>query len=143
LARLVLVLKLVSLDLGGRSYPLYTHPFEVEGLSKTGPTESKLKAGAVIGAISGAAFDGSAHGETTAVGKLAGTGTGAALGAGIATAVSAATPGTVAAIPAESQVDFYLSSPISVIPVSQREADRLSQGLHVGGPVLYVRGQTP
>ncbi len=138
-----LILKLVSLDLGGRSYPLYTYEFKVEGISKTRPTENKVKGGAVIGAIAGAAFDGSAKGETTAAGKLAGMGTGAALGAGVGAVVSAATPGPVATIPAESQIDFYLSSPISVVPVSAQEAARLSQGLHAGGPVLYVRGQTP
>jgi hypothetical protein len=138
-----LILKLVSLDFGGRSYPLYTYQFKVEGISKTAPTENKIKGGAVIGAIAGAAFDGSAKGETTGAGKLAGMGTGAAIGAGVGTIVSAATPGPVAVIPAESQIDFYLSSPISVVPVSAQEAARLSQGLHAGGPVLYVRGQTP
>jgi hypothetical protein len=138
-----LILKLDSLDLGGRSYPVYTYQFKAEGTSKTQPTETKIKGGAVIGAIAGAALSGSAKGETTAAGKLAGAGTGAALGAGVGTAIAAATPGPALTIPAESQIDFYLASPISVVPVSEREAARLSQGLHAGGPVLYVRGETP
>ncbi len=138
-----LVLKLTSLEMGGRSYPLYTYPLTVEGASKTKPTENKVKGGAVIGAIAGAAFSGSANGAATATGKLAGAGTGAALGAGVGTAISAATPGPVVTIPAESQMDFYLASPISVVPVTQKEAERLSKGLYPGGPVLYVRGETP
>jgi hypothetical protein len=137
------ILQLTSLDLGGHSYPLYTYQFKVTGASKTGPTEAKVKGGAVIGAVAGAVFNGSANGSTTAAGKLAGMGTGAALGAGVGAAVSAATPGPILAIPAESQMDFYLASPISVVPASEKEAKRLSEGMVVGGPVLYVRGETP
>ncbi|MEI9980304.1 MAG: hypothetical protein WDN23_15130 [Edaphobacter sp.] len=138
-----LVLKLTSLDLGKRSYPLYTYQFHVQGTSKTKPTETKVKGGAVIGAIVGGVFSGSAKGETTAVGKLAGMGTGAALGAGVGALTSAATPGPTVTLPAESQMDFYLSVPISVEPLSAEEAAHLSRGLHAGGPVLYVRGDTP
>jgi hypothetical protein len=138
-----LTLKLVSLDLGGRSYPLYTYQFKVQGMSKTKPTETKIKGGVVIGAIVGGVFSGSAKGETTAIGKLAGMGTGAALGAGVGAMASAASPGPTLTIPAESQMDFYLASPISVQTVGVKEAERLSQGLHPGGPVLYVRGDTP
>jgi hypothetical protein len=138
-----LTLKLVSLDLGGRSYPLYTYQFKVQGTGKIKPTETKVKGGSVIGAIVGGVFSGSAKGETTAVGKLAGMGTGAALGAGVGAMASAATPGPTLRIPAESQMDFYLASPISVQPVSAKDAARLAQGLHPGGSVLYVRGDTP
>jgi hypothetical protein len=138
-----LVLQLVSLDFGGRSYPLYTYQFKVAGASKTKPTETKVKGGAVIGAIVGGALSGSAKGETTAVGKLAGMGTGAVIGAGAGALASAATPGPSVTLPAESQMDFYLSSPISVVPVSAREAARLSRGMRPGGPVLYVRGDAP
>ncbi len=138
-----LTLKLVSLELGGQSYPLYTYQFQVQGTSKTKPTETKVKGGAVIGAIAGGVFSGSAKGETTAVGKLAGMGTGAVLGAGVGALTSAATPGPSVTLPVESQMDFYLASPISVRPVSASEAARLAQGLHPGGPVLYVRGDVP
>ena len=138
-----LILQLTSLDLGGRSYPLYTYQFKAVGESKTKPTEAKVRGGAVIGAVVGGIFDGSAKGNPSAVSKLAGMGTGAALGAGTGTLISAATPGPILSIPAESQLDFYLSSPISVVPVSEKEAARLSEGLRAGGPVLYVRGETP
>jgi hypothetical protein len=138
-----LVLQLNSLDLGGRNYPLYTYQFKAVGASKTKPTEVKVKGGAIIGAIAGSIANGSANGSTSAAGKLAGMGTGAALGAGVGAAVSAATPGPVLAIPAESQLDFYLASPISVVPANRKEAERLSQGMRHGGPVLYVRGETP
>lgn len=138
-----LTLKLVSLDLGGRSYPLYTYQFKVRGTSKTKPTETKVKGGAVIGAIAGGVFSGSAKGETTGVGKLAGMGTGAALGAGAGALASAATPGPVLTIPAESEMDFHLASPISVRTISAKEAARLAQGLRPGGPVLYVRDDAP
>jgi hypothetical protein len=138
-----LILKLTSLEFGGRSYPLYTYQFKVVGASKTRPAEVKVRGGAVIGAIAGGIFNGSAKGGTTAVGKLAGMGTGAALGAGVGAAAAAVTPGPIVSIPAESEMDFYLSSPISVVPVREKEASRLSEGLHHGGAVLYVRGETP
>ncbi|WP_131997023.1 hypothetical protein [Acidipila rosea] len=138
-----LILRLTSLDLGKQSYPLYAYQFRVEGTSKSKPTETKIKGGAVIGAIVGGVFSGSAKGETTAVGKLAGMGTGAALGAGVGALTSAATPGPTVTLPAESQMDFYLASPISVKPLMEKEAARLSQGFRRGEPVLYVRGDTP
>jgi hypothetical protein len=138
-----LTLKLVSLDLGGRSYPLYTYQFKVQGTSKTKPTETKVKGGALVGAIVGGVFSGSAKGGTTDVGRVAGMATGAAVGAGMGTVVAAATPGPALTIPAEAQMDFYLASPISVAPLSANEATRLAQKLHPGDPVLYVRGDTP
>lgn len=138
-----LILQLTSLDLGKQSYPLYTYQFRVEGTSKTKPTETKVKGGAVIGAIVGGVFSGSAKGETTAVGKLAGMGTGAALGAGVGALTSAATPGPTVTLPAESQMDFYLASPISVKPLSAEEAAHLSGRLRSGEPALYIRGETP
>jgi hypothetical protein len=138
-----LILKLISLDLEGRRYRIFSYELKVDGTSKTKPTETKVKTGAVIGALVGAVFDGSASAPATAAGKLAGAGAGAALGAGVGTAVAAVTPGPVIDIPAESQIDFYLASPISVVPVSRKEAERLSEGLYSGGPVLYVRGETP
>jgi hypothetical protein len=138
-----LTLKLVSLDLGGQSYPLYTYQFKAQGTSKTKPTETKIKGGILVGAIVGGVFSGSAKGGSTDTSRAVGMATGAAAGAGVGTMVAAATPGPVLSIPAEAQMDFYLASPISVVPVSAKEAARLAQGLHPGGPVLYVRGETP
>jgi hypothetical protein len=46
-------------------------------------------------------------------------------------------------IPAEAQMDFHLAAPIAVVPVTPAEAQRLAQKMRPGGPVLYVRGETP
>jgi hypothetical protein len=138
-----LILKLVSLDLAGRTYPVYSYQFKVEGMSKTKPTETKIKGGAVVGAVVGGVFNGTAKGTSTAVSKLAGAGAGAAVGAGLGTLVSASAPGPSVVIPAESQMDFYLASPISVLPPTAKDAERLSHTVRTGEPVLYVRGETP
>ncbi|MGO9775575.1 MAG: hypothetical protein ACLQGT_08830 [Terracidiphilus sp.] len=142
-----LMLELNSLDLGGRSYPLYTYEFNVKGTSKTQPTEKKIVRGAYIGAIVGSFISGvSSKGLITpedGSSRVASEATGAGLGAGVATAVAAASPGPIIRIPSESELDFYLAAPITVTPVSAKEAAKLAEGLHPGGPVLYVRGDTP
>jgi hypothetical protein len=141
-----LTLKLVSLNLGGRSYPLDSYLFKVKGTSKTGPTETKALRGAAVGAIVGSITSGvSSKGAVTTddSGRVASMAAGAAVGAGVGTMISAATPGPGIWIPSESQVDFYLASPVTVTPVSAKEAARLAQGLRPGGPSLYVRGDTP
>lgn len=137
-----LTLKLVSLDLGGRTYPLYTYQFKMTGASKTRPTETKAIRGAAIGAVVGAATV-AEKGGVTAASRAASMATGAVVGAGVGTAVSAVSHGPAVVIPSEAQIDFYLASPITVAQVSAAEAARLAQGLHQGGPVLYVRGETP
>jgi hypothetical protein len=141
-----LTLELVSLDLGGRSYLLYTYQFKVKGTSKTKPTETKALRGAEVGTIVGSFTSGvSSKGAVTTddSGRVASMAAGAAVGAGVGTLVSAATPGPGIWIPSESQVDFYLAAPVTIKPVSAKEAARLAQGLHPGGPTLYVRGDTP
>lgn len=135
-----LELKLVSLDLGGRSYPLDSYHFKVKGASKTQPTETKAIRGAYVGAIVGSV--GTRPG-TGAAGRAAVIGANAAVGAGLGTLASAVTPGPGISIPSESQVDFFLAAPVAVTPVSAKEAARLSRGLHPGGPTLYLRGDTP
>lgn len=141
-----LTLELVSLDLGGQSYPLYTNPFEVKGASKTRPTEKKALEGAAVGASFGVLTDAMANktgiqnvgaAETKVVAITAG------VGATVGTAVSALTPGPGVLIPSEAEIDFYLASPITIKPVTAKEAARLAQGLHPGGPVLYIRGDNP
>ncbi|HVZ84791.1 MAG TPA: hypothetical protein VG893_14040 [Terracidiphilus sp.] len=138
-----LTLKLVSLDLGGRTYPLYTYLFKMTGMSKTRPTETKTVRGAAIGAVVGAAAVSEKNGEVTASSRTASMAAGAVVGAGVGAVVSAVSPGPGIVVPAEAQVDFYLASPITVAQVSAGEAARLAQGLHHGGPALYVRGETP
>ena len=136
-----LELKLVSLDLGGRNYPLESYHFKVTGASKTKPTETKALRGAYVGALVGT-ISISEKGGTDA-GRAAGVGKDAAIGAGVGTLVAAASPGPGIWFPSEAQVDFYLAAPVTVTPVSEKEAARLAQGLHPGGPTLYLRGDAP
>ncbi len=135
-----LVMQLTGLDLGGRSYVVYTSQFKVTGISKTKSTEKKVATGAAVGALAGLIL-GAASGKS-GLGTLARVGVGAAAGAGAGAAVSALSPGTPLDLPTESEIDFQLASPMSVIPATAQEAMRLSQGLHSGGAALYVRGQT-
>jgi len=123
-----LSLRLTSLDLGGKSYPLDSDQFKVRGPNKAGRTAGNIIGGALVGAIIGGAAGG---GGAAAIG--------AAAGGTVGTAASAATPGPHAWIPAEAQVTFHLNSPLTVDPVSQEEAARLAQGLYPGGPTLYRR----
>jgi len=147
-----LTLQLTTLHLDGRSYPLYTYPFKVVGQSKTRPTVNKVATGAAVGAL---AAEATVPATTVAVlpgnpvtykippGERAkGDALIAGVGAGIGTAIAASSPPSIALIPAESQMEFTLASPIAVFPVDQRTAARLAQGMHQGGPVLYVRGET-
>ena len=124
-----LALQLTSLDLGGRSYPLEADLFKVKGPGKGERTAGNIVGGTLLGAIVGGAAGGGA-----------GAAIGAVAGGTVGTAASAATPGPRAWIPAEAQVTFRLTAPVTVNPVSQTEAARLAQGLYPGGPTLYRRG---
>jgi hypothetical protein len=124
-----LALKLTSLDLGGQSYPLETDQFKVKAPNKAGQTVGSAIGGGIIGTIIGCA-----------AGRGAGCAIGAGAGVAAGTAASAASPGARAWIPAEAQVDFHLSAPLTVTPVDKQEAARLAQGLYPGGPNLYRRG---
>ena len=136
-----LTFKLVSLNLGGRSYSLDSYQFKVTGTSKTKPTETKALRGAAVGALLGSVSNPGMG--RTGVGRAASMGTDAAIGVGVGALVSAVTPGPGIRIPSEAQMDFYLAAPVAVTPVSAKVAARLAQGLHPGGPSLYVRGDTP
>jgi hypothetical protein len=125
----VLALRLTSLDMGGRSYPLDSDEFKVKGPNKAGETVGNAVGAGIVGTIIGCA-----------VGRGAGCAIGAGAGVAAGTAASAASGGPRAWIPAEALVSFHLASPITVDPVSQQEAARLSQGLYPGGPTLYRRG---
>ncbi len=128
----VLALKLTSLDLGGRSYPLDSDQFKVKSPNKAGQTVGNAIGAGLIGTIIGCA-----------VGRGAGCAIGAGAGVAAGTATSAATPGPRAWIPAEALVTFHLKAPVTVDPVSAQEAARLAQGLYPGGPSLYRRGYSP
>jgi hypothetical protein len=128
-----LALHLTSLDLGGRSYPLMSDEFHVKGPDKTGQTVGGALTGGLIGTIIGCA---AGHGAGCAIGAGAGVAAG--------TAASAASDGGAAWIPSEARVDFHLTAPVTVAPVSQEEVWRLAQGLYpAGGPTLYRRGDGP
>jgi len=127
-------LQLNSLELGGQSYALAADPLEVKGPNKAGRTASSAFGGAILGAI---------------IGGAAGGGGGAAIGAGAGavggTAASAATPGPRVWIPAEALMDFHLNGPVTVTPVSYREAMRLAANAPPPSqrPTLYRRGYYP
>jgi BON domain len=125
----VLGLKLVSLDLGGHSYPLNSDEFKVKSPNKAGETVTNAVGAGLIGTIIGCA-----------VGRGAGCAIGAGAGVAAGTAASAATPGPRAWIPAEALVKFHLTVPVTVDPVDPQEAARLAEGLYPGGPNLYRRG---
>jgi hypothetical protein len=123
-----LALTLTSLDLGGRNYPIQTDEFKVKAPNKAGQTVGSALTGGVFGTIIGCA-----------VGRGAGCAIGAGAGVAAGTAAGTAAPGPRAWIPAEALVTFHLQAPLTVEPVSQQEALRLSQGLYSGGPQLYRR----
>ena len=136
-----LTLQLTELDLGGKTYPLYTPPFKVVGESKTRPTVNKAATGAAVGA---AVVEAGAESSVTPVAtgpRLASVAIGAGVGAGIGTAIGTSTPPSIALIPSESQIEFTLATPIAVFPVDQPTAARLARGMYHGGPVLYMRGE--
>jgi hypothetical protein len=124
-----LALRLTSLDLGGQSYPLDSDQFRVKGPNKAGHTFGNAFGGAILGALIGGAVD---RGAGAAIGA------GAGAGAGIASSAASGQRGMW--IPAEALVSFHLKTPVTVNPVSAREAARLAQGLYPGGPNLYRRG---
>jgi hypothetical protein len=137
-----LTVKLDSLELGGQSYALYAYEFRVEGTSKTRPARAMV-GGAEVGALAGAVASARSSGGPTVAKNAEDISAGAAAGAAAVAAAAAMAPRPVVSLPAESEMDFYLASPISVQPVSEKEAERLSQRVHPGGPVLYVRGERP
>jgi hypothetical protein len=128
----VLALTLTSLEMGGQSYPLSTGQFKVKGPGKGERSANNMIGGTMMGTI---------------IGCMAGRGVGCAIGAGAGlaagTAASAATPGPGIWIPAEALVEFHLTAPLTVNPVSAQEAARMAQGLYQGGPNLYQRGYDP
>jgi len=140
----VLTLKLDTLSLGDNTYPLFTYHFRAQGTSKKKPAATDYEDGAVIGALAGGVVSArTTKGGPTSTSDAKDMAAGAAVGAGVVAVAAVAAPRPVLELPAESQMDFYLASPISVQPVSQEDAEKLSRKLHPGGPVLYVQGDTP
>jgi len=124
-----LALKLTSLDLGNQSYPIDSGLFKVRGPNKAGRTVNSALGTGLLGTMIGCA-----------VGRGAGCAIGAGAGVAAGTTASAASPGPNVWIPAEALVEFHLNAPLTVTPVSPREASRLAQGLYSNGPTLHQRG---
>jgi len=113
------------------------------GTNPPKPTFKELEGGAVVGAITGSVVAGATNALPTRKIEGEDMAAGAGAGAGAVAAAFVVGPRPVISLPAESQMDFYLASPISVAPVNSKEAERLAQKLTPGDPVLYVRGSTP
>ena len=124
----VLALQLTALDLGGQTYQITSDEFRVRGPNKAGQTVGNAVGAGLVGTIIGCA-----------VGRGVGCAVGAGAGVAAGTAATAASSGPGVWIPAEALVSFHLTAPLTVNPVSQDEAARLSQGLYPGGPTMYRR----
>ncbi|MBB6143505.1 hypothetical protein HNQ77_001449 [Silvibacterium bohemicum] len=124
----ILRLNLTNINLEGRSYPIATDVWSNKGPNKAGYTAANTVGGAAIGAI---------------IGGIVGRGAGAAIGAGVGGAAglgaSAATNGPRLVLPTEAQVDFHLTTPVTVQPVSWQEAQRLATASTPQQPRLVRR----
>ncbi len=110
----LLVLKLDSISIGGKSYPLDADSYRKEGSNRTTNTAKKVGGGALVGAIIGGIAGG---------GK--GAGIGAAAGGGIGGGVQAAGKGQQIQLPSETVLSFNLTSPLTVtLPEKGPNADR-------------------
>jgi hypothetical protein len=95
-----LAIELTDIVINGKSYPLLTSTYEIEGSGEGKNTAKKVVGGAGLGAL---------------IGGLAGGGKGAGIGAGIGaiggTAVAASKKGQQVAIPSETLIEFRLQQP--------------------------------
>ncbi len=123
-----MALQLVSLNVSGQSFPLATDVFATDTRGKGGYTAANTAGAAVVGALIGAAAGG---GEGAAIGAVAG----GAAGAG----ASAATPGPRQVMPPETVLAFHLAAPLTVIPPSYAEAQRLAASVAPRRPYLRPR----
>jgi hypothetical protein len=113
-----LQLQINSLSLGSNNYTLASDTWSSKGPNKAGYTAGNTVGGAAVGAI---------------IGGILGRGAGAAIGAGAGAAAglagSAATNGPRLYLPVESLLNFHLSTPVTVQPVSWQEAQRLASNV--------------
>lgn len=110
-----LQLRLTTLNLEGRVYPLACEVWSNQGPSKSGYTATNTAGAAILGALVGGVLGG---GSGAAVGAVAGGVTGAA--------ASAASSGPRVVLPPETLLAFHLAAPVTVQPVSYQEAERLA-----------------
>lgn len=125
-----ITLQLQSVTLAGKTYPLQSDPWTINGHDKTGKTVGTTAVMGLFGALIGGAAGGGA-------GALAGAGIGGVAGLG----ASAASGGGQAVIPGEARVDFRLAAPADVVTVSGSEMARLSSNM--GPESNYRRGDGP
>ncbi len=127
-----LALRLNSLVLEGRTYPLNTDIWVGNSRGKGGYSAGNTIAGASIGAM---------------IGGIAGGGAGAAVGAAIGGATgavaSSASSGPRVILPPEMVLPFHLVGPVTVDPISYQEAQRLAGSQPQGGPYLERRPSYP
>jgi hypothetical protein len=123
----VLSFDLTSVNLAGKIFPVTTDVWSSKGPNKAGYTAANTAGGALLGAV---------------IGGIIGRGTGAAIGAGVGAvgglAASSATSGPRILLPPETTVDFHLTNPVTVQPVSWQEAQRLASSAP-RPPVLVQR----
>ncbi|MBV8115160.1 MAG: BON domain-containing protein [Silvibacterium sp.] len=110
-----LQLELTGINLEGKAYPIATDVWSNKGPNKAGYTAANTIGGAALGAIIGGAIGGGG-----------GAAVGAAVGGVGGLGISGATNGPRLILPAEAQVDFHLTAPATVQPVSWQEAQRLA-----------------
>ncbi|HEX3662397.1 MAG TPA: BON domain-containing protein [Acidobacteriaceae bacterium] len=111
-----LQLQITQVNLGGHSYPVKTDLWSNKGPNKAGYTAGNTVGGAVMGAIIGGL-----------IGRGPGAAAGALVGGGAGMAASAASSGPRIYLPAEALVNFHLSAPVTVQPVSWQEAQQLER----------------
>ncbi len=111
----VLDLRLSQLQLGGTSYPIQTDLWSSKSPNKAGYTATNTAGGAIMGALIGGLIG---RGPGAAIGALAGGGAGLL--------ASGATNGPRVMLPPETILNFHLSRPLTVQPVSWQEAQRLA-----------------
>jgi hypothetical protein len=121
-------LQLTNIQMGGKVFPIATDIWSSKGPNKAGYTAVNTVGASAFGAI---------------IGGILGRGAGAAIGAGVGAvgglAASSATKGPRIYLPVESQVDFHLTTPAIVQPVSWQEAQRLATSVPSTQPVLIQR----
>lgn len=129
-----LALKLNQVTLSGRTFPINSDVWSVNGEGKGGQTVGSAVGLGAVGALIGAVAGGGA-------GAAIGAGAGAAAGVG----ASAASGSRQVLIPSEAILTFHLASPAPVTTISQAEMDRLSYGVPNGGqqPPQMMRRRYP
>jgi hypothetical protein len=103
-----LQLELTSMVIDGRSYPLVSSDYNVQGKGRGADTAKKVGGGAVVGAIIGAIAGG---GKGAAIGAAAGSATGAG--------VQVFTKGEQVKVPSETLLEFRLEQPATVTPTGR------------------------